>query len=444
MEKLAILGGPKAVEKPAATWPDDFLRMYGDKEIQALTRVIRSGTVWGASSPEVTAFQEEFARYAGTKHAVATNSGTAALHSAMAAAGVGPAVEVITSPHTFIASASSVLHHNGIPIFADIDPKTYTIDPEKIEQKITKYTKAIEPVHIYGLPADMDRIKKIADSYGLIVIEDASQAHGAVYKGKKVGSLGDMAAFSLNATKNMMSGEGGVVTTDNDQYADQVARVRIFGEAIRPGQPMDYKAAQMGWMYRMTELNAAFARVQLGRLDETNRVRIENAQYLTKKLERIAGFILPYVPSDRTSVYWHYKIRVDPEALDLEISAHEFRDRVVAALTAEGVKAAIWCKEPVYKQPLFQTLEGYGLGCPWKCPHVKRKIEYKEGDCPVAERISNETFDVQVHPPNGIDIMEEYVRAFEKVSLNARDLERIALPKWERWWGGYVPVKSPV
>jgi len=441
MDKLAILGGQKAVEKSTLNWPEDFLKIHGEEEIGALTRVIRSGVVWGAFASEVTAFEREFAQYIGTTHAIATNSGAAALHSAMAAAGVGPATEIITSPHTFIASATSVMHHNGVPVFADIDPKTYNIDPEKIEERITKNTKAIEPVHICGLPADMDRIGKIADSHGLVVIEDACQAHGATYGGKKVGAIGDMAAFSLNGAKNMMSGEGGVFTTNSDEYAARVARVRIFGEDIRPNTPREYKSGGDGWNYRMCELNAAIARVQLARLDATNRVRIENAEYLTHKLERTAGFIPPYIPQDRTSVYHYYKIRVDPSALDVKMSGHQLRDRVVAALTAEGVKAAVWCREPIYKQPLFKTLDGYGLGCPWRCPHATRKIEYKDGDCPIAERISDETFNIQVHPPNDLELMKQYATAFEKVSANASELVEIKLPRWEKWWGGYIPVE---
>ena len=440
MAELAILGGKKAVQKPTYEWPIEFLKRYGQREADAVANVIKRGIVWGAFAPEVSAFEKEFAEYMGVKHAVFMNSGTAAMHCAMAAAGVQPGDEVITSPHTFIGSASCILHQGAIPVFVDIDPKTYTIDPAKIEEKISKSTKAIEPVHIYGLPADLDAVKKIADSHDLAVVEDACQAHGAEYKGKKVGSIGDMAAFSFNGSKNMQTGEGGMFVTNDDEYAARSERARIFGEALRRGVPRPYMSYGMGWNYKSCEINAALGRVQLTRLDETNRIRIENSEFLTSKLKKLPGLTPPYVPDYAKSVYHYYKIRVDPTELDIKLSPREFRDRMVVALQAEGVKAAIWCSQPIYMQPAFQSREGFGKGFPWKSPYVSRDIKYDPGLCPIAERISEETFNLSLHPPNGLDLMEEYALAFEKVTNNAHELERIKVPQWEEWWGGYVPV----
>ena len=440
MSQLAILGGKKVVQKPTLEWPIEFLKRHGEREAEAVANVIRRGIVWGAFAPEISAFESEFARYVGVKHSIFMNSGTGAMHCAMAAAGVQPGDEVITSPHTFIGSASCILHQGAIPVFADIDPNTYNIDPSKIEEKISKATKAIEPVHIYGLPAEMDAVKKIADSHDLVVVEDACQAHGAEYKGKKVGSIGDMGAFSFNGTKNMQTGEGGMFVTDSDEYASTSERVRIFGESLRAGATRQYMAFGMGWNYKSNELTAALGRVQLSRLDETNRQRIEMAEFLTRRLKKLDGLIPPYVPDYVKSVYHYYKIRVDPTKLDVKLSPREFRDRIVVALQAEGVKAAIWCARPIYMQPIFQLREGWGKGFPWKSQYVIRDIKYDPGLCPVAERISNETFNLSLHPPNALDLMEEYAQAFEKVIKYAEELEKVKIPQWEEWWGGYVPV----
>ena len=441
MPELAVLGGKKTVQKPTYEWPVDYLQRYGQREAEAITTAIKRGICWGPFAPEISAFEAEFAKYMGVKHAVFMNAGTAALHCAMAAAGVQPGDEVITSPHTFIGSASAILHQGAIPVFVDIDPRTFTIDPSKIEEKITKATKVIEPVHIYGLPADMDAVKKIANVHDLVVVEDACQAHGAEYKGKKVGGIGDMGAFSFNGSKNMGTGEGGMFVTNSDEYAGSTERVRIFGEALRRGVARPYMSYGMGWNYKSCELNAAFGRVQLSRLDATNQVRIENSEFLTKRLTEIPGMIPPYVPDHTKSVYHYYKIRVDPAKMGSKLSAQDLRDRVVVALQAEGVYAAIWCSQPIYMQPAFQLREGWGKGFPWKSPYVSRDVRYDGGLCPIAERISKETFNLSaIHPPNGLDLMEEYAHAFEKVAHNVRELEQVKVPEWEEWWGGYVPV----
>ena len=357
----------------------------------------------------------------------------------MAAAGVQPGDEVITSPHTFIGSASAILQQGAIPVFADIDPRTYTLDPSKIEAKISSATKVIEPVHIYGLPTDMEAVRRIADTHGLLVVEDACQAHGAEYNGKKVGGIGEMGAFSFNGTKNMQTGEGGMFVTNSDEYAGTSEKVRIFGESLRPGVPRPYMAGGMGWNYKSNEITAAFGRVQLSRLDETNQARIEMCEFLTARLSKLPGIIPPFIPDYAKSVYHYYKIRVDPTKLGLRLPAKEFRDRIVVALQAEGVRAAIWCARPIYMQPVFQNREGWGKGFPWKSPYVTKDTAYPKGLCPVAEQISEETFNLSLHPPNGLELTEQYARAFEKVIENASELDRIKMPSWEEWWGGFVP-----
>jgi dTDP-4-amino-4,6-dideoxygalactose transaminase len=438
--ELAALGGKKTVKLPTYEWPIEFLKRYGQREADAVANVIKRGVVWGTFAPEISAFEREFAAYTGVKYAIFMNSGTAALHCAMAAAGVQPGDEVITSPHTFIGSASCILQQGAIPVFADIDPATYTIDPSKIEEKITKATKAVEPVHIYGLPANMDAIQQIADSHGLVVVEDACQAHGAEYKGKKVGSVGAMGTFSFNGTKNMQTGEGGMFVTNSDEYAGTSEKVRIFGESLRPGLARAYMAGGMGWNYKSNEITAALGRVQLSRLDETNKARIEMAEFLTRRLQKLPGLIPPFIPEYAKSVYHYYKIRVDPQRLGSKLQPKDFRDRIVVALQAEGVRAAIWCARPIYMQPVFQAREGWGKGFPWKSPYVQRDVSYPQGLCPVAERISNETFNLSLHPPNGLELMEEYAQAFEKVIKHADELDQVNVPPWEEWWGGYIPA----
>ena len=440
MAELAILGGKKTVQLPTYEWPIEFLKRYGQKEADAVSNVIRRGVVWGTFAPEISAFEHEFAQYEGAKYAIFMSSGTAAMHCAMAAAGVQPGDEVMTSPHTFVGSASCILQQGAIPVFVDIDPKTYTIDPSKIEAKISKATKVIEPVHIYGLSADMDAIQKIADAHGLVVVEDACQAHGAEYRGRKVGSVGDMGAFSFNGTKNMQTGEGGMFVTNSDEYAGTSEKVRIFGESLRPGIPRPYMAGGIGWNYKSNEITAALGRVQLSRLDETNKARVEMSEFLTHRISKLSGLIPPYIPEYAKSVYHYYKIRVDPARLGLKLSPREFRDRIVVALQAEGVRAAIWCARPIYMQPIFQTREGWGKGFPWKSPYVTRDVTYPKGLCPIAELISDETFNLSLHPPNGLELMEEYAQAFEKVVKHADELERVKVPPWEEWWGGYVPA----
>ena len=207
-----------------------------------------SERLFGPYAPEVSALQEEFANYIGTKYCIATNSGTAALHMGIAAAGIGPGDEVITSAFSFLASATCILHHNGIPVFVDIDPKTYNIDVNKIEEKITEKTKAIIPVHIHGLPCEIDEVLEIAKKYNLVVIEDACQSHGATYKGKKTGNFGEMATYSLNSTKNLPGGEGGLFVTNNEELRAKANMTRMFGEFVKEGEGRSYKAYTMGWI----------------------------------------------------------------------------------------------------------------------------------------------------------------------------------------------------
>jgi len=422
VEKLAINGGSKTV-------PDGLIKPWPwitEDDKKAILEVLNRDLSRDDSYP-VAELCNEWAQYIGVKHCLFTNSGTSALHMSVAAAGVGPGDEVITSAYTFLASASCVLHHNGIPIFVDIDPRTFNIDPNKIEEKITEKTKAIIAVHIQGLPADMDEIMTIAKKHDLIVIEDACQAHGAEYKGKKVGSLGHMAGFSLNRSKNLQALEGGLFVTDSDEFLERAEMIRQFGEIILPDRPREYNAYEMGWMYRGNEITAALARSQLKRLDEYNAARIKNCEYLTNHLSKIDGVEPPYVPPDRKHVYWMYPIRFKPDELDLDIHPRKFRLALEKALNAEGVPIGQWQRMPVPAQTLFKLKEGYGRGCPWSCQYARKGIEYRAEDYPETLKMLDEvTFLRGFTPPNGIELMDYYIGAFEKVFDNLDSIIEIA------------------
>ena len=279
--------------------------IISDEEIEAVTEVLKSGML--AQGPKVAEFQNKFAKYVEAKYGIATSSGTTALHTALVAAGIKPGDEVITTPFTFAATSNSILYTQAKPVYADIDAKTFNLDPAKIEEQITDKTKAIVPVHLYGQPADMDGILEIAQKYNLKVIEDAAQAHGAVYKGKKIGSIGDFGCFSFYPTKNMTTGEGGMVTTNDEEYAEKAGMVRAHGESKR------YEQSLLGYNYRMTDIAASIGLVQLKHIDEFNKIRNENAKYLSEGLADVEGITTPVVADNVTHVFHQYTIRVSKD-----------------------------------------------------------------------------------------------------------------------------------
>jgi dTDP-4-amino-4,6-dideoxygalactose transaminase len=425
MGKLAVFGGEPAVtEGLVKAWPN-----VTDDDKAAVMAVLDRGVLWGEDSPETVSLEREWSHYIGTKYCLATNSGTAALHMAVAAAGVGPGDEVITSALTFLASASCILHQNGVPVFADVDPDTFNVTADSIKERITERTKAIIPVHLHGLPADMEEILELGRKHGLAVIEDACQAHGATYKSRKVGSLGESAAFSLNTTKNLAGGEGGLFNTDDEAKYVKAKSIRTFGEVLVKGEQRTYNAHGMGWMYRTQEISAALARSGLRRLDAENHLRVQNAQYLSRELAQIPGVIPPKTPPDRTHVYHLYRFKLDPSACGVEVEPALFRDRVMRALQAEGVSAFPWQTLPVPGQTLFQKLEGYGGGCPWSCHMYKVRVNYDPAEYPITRRVlaSSLVIHSAIYPPNGTPALRAYVDAFHKVFQNVHELARIEI-----------------
>jgi dTDP-4-amino-4,6-dideoxygalactose transaminase len=309
----------------------------GDEEKQAVMEVLDSGMI--AQGPRVKAFEEAFAEMCGVKHAIATSSGTTALHVALLANGIGPGDEVITSAFTFIASSNSVLFTGARPVFVDIDPCTFNLNPDQIEAAITPKTKAILPVHLYGLACDMDPILRIAGKHGLAVIEDACQSHGAEYKGKKVGSFGT-GTFSLYPTKNITSGEGGMITT-NDSVIDEKCRV------IRQhGMRRRYYHDELGFNFRMTDLHAAIGLAQLKKLEKFNAKRQANAKFLNENLK---GVVVPFIPEGQTHVFHQYTVRVSGGK----------RDALRAHLQERGVGSEVYYPVPIHQQSFYVSDLGY-------------------------------------------------------------------------------------
>jgi perosamine synthetase len=330
----------------------------GEEEKQAVLDVLDSGII--AQGPRVKAFEESFAAMCGVKHAIATTSGTTALHVSLLANGIGKEDEVITSAFTFIASANSILYVGAHPVFVDINLATFNIDPDLIEAAITSRTKAILPIHLYGLPCDMDPIMMIAKKHGLIVIEDACQSHGAVYKGGKVGSFGT-GTFSLYPTKNMTSGEGGMITT-NDSVIDEKCRV-----LRQHGMRKRYYHDELGYNFRMTDIHAAIGLAQLKKLDHFNEIRQANAKFLTTNLK---GVIVPKIPEGCKHVYHQYTIRV-PEGK---------RDALRTFLQEKGVGSEVYYPVPIHQQTFYVKDLGYNQSLP------------------ETERAAQEVLSLPVHP----------------------------------------------
>ena len=319
--------------------------VIGEEEINAVIDVMKSGMI--AQGPKVIEFEEEFAKFVGAKYGIATNSGTSALHVALLAAGIGEGDEVITTPFTFAATGNSILYTGARPVFVDIDPETFTIDPSKIEEAITDKTKAIMPVQLYGQSADMDAIMKIAKEQDLIVIEDAAQAHGAVYNGVKVGNLGDMACFSFYPTKNMTTSEGGMITTNNEEFAENAKIYRAHGSATK------YHHDVLGYNFRMTDIGAAIGIEQLKKLESFNDKRIENAKYLNEALADCDLIETPVVKDGYKHVYHQYTIKVKDGK----------RDELSDYLIENGIGNGIYYPIPLYNQVLYTNM-GYNQSLP--------------------------------------------------------------------------------
>ena len=357
MSKLAVKGGKPVRTKPYPKWP-----IFDERELEALKEVLYSG-VWGIGGTKKKEFEEKFAAYQDARYGVAVTNGTAALEVAFRATGIGMGDEVVMPAYMFMATASAVLYVGTLPVFVDIDPETFTIDPEKIEDAITDKTKAIVPVHIGGCPADMDSILRTAEKHDLFIVEDACQAWGTEWRGRKVGALGDMGTFSFQSSKNITSGEGGMVVTNDRKLYELCWSYHNCGRTVEGAW---YQHDLLGTNLRMTEFQAAILLVQLTRLEEETKRRNENARYLSKRLSEING-VEPLKKDPRVTrhAYHLYIFKYDAE---------QFRglpkDRFVQALRAEGIPYSGGYK-PLYKEKFMLNLVNTGS---WLENTEKRRI----------------------------------------------------------------------
>ncbi len=348
--------------------------VMGEEEKKAVLEVLDSGII--AQGPKVKKFEQGFAEMCGVKHAIATTSGTTALHLALLAHDIGPGDEVITSPFTFIASANSVLFVGAKPVFVDIDPNTFNMDVSQIEAAITPKTRAILPVHLYGMVCDMDAIMEIAKEHHLVVIEDACQSHSAGMDGKKAGSFGT-GTFSLYPTKNMTSAEGGMITTDNDEIDELCRVIRNHGMRRR------YFHDQLGYNFRMTDVHAAIGNAQLKKLPANNARRRANAEYYNGKLE---GVTVPFVPQGMHHVYHQYTIRVP----------NGKRDGLREYLKENEIGSEIYYPLPIHQQVFYMEMLG-------------------EQSFPQAEKAADEVLSLPVHPElcqSDLEKVVETINAF--------------------------------
>lgn len=357
--------------------------MIGEEEKKSVLGVLESGML--AQGAWVKRFEGEFASFNGSSYAAACCNGTAALDIALKAIGIKEGDEVIVPDFTFIASANAIRFQGAKPVFADVRPDTFNIDPKDLEKKLTKKTKAIMPVHLYGQAADMKGLQKISEGAGIPIIEDACQAHGASWNGKKVGGFGTMGAFSFYPTKNMTTGEGGLVTTEN---AGLDAKIRMLRDQ---GQKEKYVHTELGYNLRMTDIAASIGVGQLERLEANNKKRRENAAVLTAGIKKIKGLTPPFVAEGNEHVYHQYVIRVED---DFALG----RDELMKKLAEKSIGSAVHYPIPVHRQPYYQ-----GLG-------------YKDVKCPVSADLAGRVLSLPVHPGLAREELDYIVAALKEAS----------------------------
>lgn len=422
--KLALFGGIPTIDRPL-----DAFHSIGEDEVQAATEVIRGGVLSayiGAPGPgfmggrKVQQFEAEAAQYFGVKHAIAVNSWTSGLIAAVGAIGIEPGDEIITTPWTMAATATAILHWNGIPVFADIDSETFNICPKSVEKLITNKTKAIFAVDIFGQTADMTQLRQIANRHGLKLLCDTAQSPGAKTGDAYTGTLADIGGFSLNYHKHIHCGEGGVLVTNDDHLAKRLCLIRNHAEAVISSDDPHELCNMLGFNFRMGEIEAAIASVQLCKLEGRVQSRQRIADELNAGLGALKGLKIPKVAEGATHVYYVYGMTLDLAQIGLS------RTRLVEALRAEGVPALVVGYQNLHLLPLFRNKIAYGTkGFPWNSPYCTNDVHYGPGLCPTAEKLHNETF-------LGINIcMNELptedvaliIKAFRKVWSNLEELK---------------------
>ena len=425
-----MLGGEKVRNKPFVNYA-----IMGEKERERINNVLESGMLSGfvaqagdnfLGGKYVREYEALVEEYFDARYAVSVNSATAALHIAVGACGIGPGDEVIVTPYSMCASATCVLMQNAIPVFVDIEEDSFCIDPKKMENAITLRTRAIVVVHLFGRPANMDEIIRIARENNLYVIEDSAQSPGATYKGRLAGTIGDIGVFSLNQHKTITCGEGGFAITSDKDLALKMQLIRNHGEVVVGDMNVENIENIVGFNYRMTELESAVAIEQFKKLDFLNNHRIELAEYLTERLLRFNDLILPQIDKADKHVYFVYPIRIKVDAVGIS------RDIIVKALQAEGIPFGGGYVKPIYLEPIYQKKIAYGKnGCPFSCKFFEGEVNYKKGICPVSERLYEKELILTsvCKYPHTEDDMNDVVEAFGKVFDGLEELKNITQSK---------------
>jgi len=404
MAELALFGGTPVRTKPMMSWPH-----FDEREVDAVCEVIRSGK-WGRyEGTYVVEFERAFAQAQGAEYAIAVTNGTTALEVPLAIMGVGPGDEVIVPSYTFIATASAVLMHGATPVFVDVQPDTWNMDPACFEAAITEKTKVVVPVHFGGMPADLDEIMTIADMHGIDVLEDAAHAHGGSYKGRKMGSMGRAAGFSFQSSKNITAGEGGAITTSDADMAERMFSRHTFGRM--PGRPW-YEHHVIGTNTRMTEMQAAILLIQLSRMDQHARERLANAAILDKAIGAHAEELAIMRPANEASKDRAYHLYMYKYLGGGKLSGIS-REDFAAALRAEGVYANVGYDIPLYKQAMFSSAPR-GL---------KQSVPYDRMFQPVVEKAVKESLWFgQSSLVGDSSQADDIVEAIEKIIKNADEL----------------------
>jgi perosamine synthetase len=420
--ELAILNGPKTIIKPFRRY-----NSIGKEELEAAKRVVETGVLSqfiGGWHPDfyggtmVQAFERECERYFGVKHAVSVNSWTSGLITAMGAIGIEPGDEVIVTPWTMCASATAILHWNAIPVFADIDPATFNLDPKSVEANITPYTKAIMAVDIFGQSCDINALMEIAHRHNLKVVTDSAQSPG-VYNGEKVsGTLSHVGGFSLNYHKHIHTGEGGILVTDDDDIFERMQLIRNHAEVVVGDKGITNLTNMIGHNFRLGEIECAIGLEQLKKLKGFVERRQEIASRLTNGLKDLVGLKTPYVAPGNSHAYYAYGMVLELDKINVS------RERICAALNAEGLDIGLGYQN-VHLLPMYQQKIAYGSkGFPWSSDIYKGNVSYSKGICPVAEKLHDSTFfyyGLCTHDLSESDI-DLILEAFHKVWDNLNSL----------------------
>jgi dTDP-4-amino-4,6-dideoxygalactose transaminase len=424
IQKLALCGGDKLIEKPFNSY-----NTIGKEEKNAAIEVIESGVLskflgtWGPDffgGSKVQEFERQCEAFFEVKHAIVVNSWTSGLIMAVGAIGIEPGDEIIVTPWTMSASATAILHWNAIPVFADIEPHTFCIDPKSIEEQITSQTKAIMVVDIFGHSANMKSILAIAKKNNLKVISDTAQAPGAMYHGKYAGTLADIGGYSLNYHKHIHTGEGGILVTNSDLYADKLRLIRNHAEVVVESKGNKDLSNMIGFNFRLGEIESAIGIEQIKKLPKLIKSRQKIAERLSNGLSDLKGLKIPYVESHCTHVYYVYPIVLDIKLLKIS------KESIAQALTAEGVLGITTKYQNIHLLPMYQEKIAYGSkGFPWNSEISQRDVDYSKGICPIAETLQDDSFiafaGISQYDLSKSDV-DLIISAFKKVWSNLESL----------------------